>query len=107
MIAKLCKQYGIDFNVYDDFLLVEPEQVSPTKVFTPYFKKWQKIDKKEMLPEPKNIDCPKIYIKPRIQIIKYLNYDKIFFWDINFTDQRLKNFNFSNYEDTRNLPYLD
>ena len=107
LIAKLCKQYGIDFNVYDDFLLVEPEQVSPTKVFTPYFKKWQKIDKKEMLPEPKNIDCPKIYIKPRIQIIKYLNYDKIFFWDINFTDQRLKNFNFSNYEDTRNLPYLD
>lgn len=107
LIAKLCKQYDIDFNIYDDFLLVEPEDIKPTKVFTPYFKRWQQIEKKEILPEIKNINCPKTYIKPRIQIIKYLNYDKNIFWDANFTEQRLKNFNEANYEKNRNFPYID
>jgi len=28
----------------NDYLLVEPEQITTTKVFTPFYKKWQKIN---------------------------------------------------------------
>jgi len=107
IIKNLCKEIWIDFNIYDDFLLVEPQEIKPTKVFTPYFKKWQTIEKKKILPKIQNINCPKIYIKPQIQIFKYLTYDENKLWEIGFPFKRLQNFDFGNYSESRNLPYID
>ena len=94
MISNLCKEFGIEFKSFEDYLLVEPERLKPYKVFTPYFNAWKKLPKNTDFVEIKKIDCPKIYIKPKIQSIKKLDYLPNDVWKTDFGKQRLQDFDF-------------
>ena len=42
IIYKYCEENNIIFQKFNDFLLIEPKNIPQRKVFTPYFKLWQK-----------------------------------------------------------------
>lgn len=42
-VAEKIASLGCRFDAYKDFLLVEPQEIPMRKVFTPYYKLWQKI----------------------------------------------------------------
>jgi deoxyribodipyrimidine photo-lyase len=51
-IKELFIQKGLDTHRSDDYLLVDRELIPTRKVFTPFYKLWLKIDKKEPTPFP-------------------------------------------------------
>jgi deoxyribodipyrimidine photolyase len=53
-IKEILNQKKCDFFLHNDYLLVEPESVDQRKVFTPFYKLWQKkiLDTAEKI-------CPK------------------------------------------------
>lgn len=44
IVAEKIKYLGCDFESHKDFLLVEPHEIEQRKVFTPFYKLWQKLD---------------------------------------------------------------
>lgn len=48
---------GIDIQTFQDYLLVEPDQVETRKVFTPYYYLWQRVVKR--MPERSVMSFPK------------------------------------------------
>lgn len=42
-VIELVSQLGCKFESHKDFLLVEPHEVEQRKVFTPFYKLWQKF----------------------------------------------------------------
>jgi len=41
-IADICSEKKISFHQYSDYLMIEPDQIEQRKVFTPFYKLWQK-----------------------------------------------------------------
>ena len=41
-VTELAAKIGCKFESYKDFLLVEPQEIEQRKVFTPFYKLWQK-----------------------------------------------------------------
>jgi len=104
IIESYCLWANIDFFRENDYLLNEPEEIEQRKVFTPYFKLWQrKLWEKEIIPEkPMNFT----QVKNTFSISDFL--DEIIIWEkhpyfnIDFWNTRLKSFDFLHYEDFRN-----
>jgi deoxyribodipyrimidine photolyase len=42
VVQKKVSEYDCSFHSFKDFLLVEPHEVEQRKVFTPFYKLWQK-----------------------------------------------------------------
>lgn len=42
MVKELVSKLGCRFASHKDFLLVEPQEIEQRKVFTPFYKLWQK-----------------------------------------------------------------
>lgn len=42
-LMKICDEAHIDFQIFQDFLLVEPHEVEQRKVFTPFSMLWKKF----------------------------------------------------------------
>jgi len=104
LIDLYCLENNIDFFIENDFLLNEPEDIEQRKVFTPYFKLWQKkiLEKEIILEKPWKIN----QIENDFEIKKFLDdiivWDKHPYFDIAFWKSRLKNFKFLKYKDLRN-----
>ena len=47
-ITTRCKSQAITHHVVDDYLLIEPRQIDPRKVFGPFYKLWQQVPKKSV-----------------------------------------------------------
>lgn len=103
-VEKYCLEHQIDFVRENDYLLNEPEEIEQRKVFTPYFKLWQKklLEKSLTLEKPSKIR----QINCDFDINHFL--DNLIIWDkhpyftIDFWKMRLKNFSFSRYDTFRN-----
>lgn len=106
-IEHFAKSIGINFKKFDDTFLVPPENVEQRKVFTPFYKLWQRKEKGQELPELENINSPEILITSLESILNDIDHAENIHWPIDFPDQRLWSFNFKEYEDRRNFPYLD
>jgi len=54
LVEIYCLKNNIDFFRENDYLLNEPEEIEQRKVFTPYFKLWQKklLEKEIILEKP-------------------------------------------------------
>ncbi len=111
-IEKLCLKYRVAFNKIFDNFLSDFRLIPYTKVFTPFYKKWLNfVDSKEL-----NINLNEINKKilnlelDDIQNLliknKKLDYQHNF-WNYKFGLQRLKEFNFKDYDQTRNFPSID
>lgn len=108
-IENFCLKNNIEFVWVEDFLLAEPQEIEQRKVFTPYYKLWQKKlqEKNIILQKPWKFN----QIKNDFQIKKFL--DDIIIWEkhpyftIDFWKKRLEIFDFENYEKYRNDLDLD
>ena len=104
IIESYCLWENIDFFIENDYLLNEPEEIEQRKVFTPYFKLWQRKlwEKEIILEKPMNFT----QVKDNFNINDFL--DEIIVWEehpyfnIDFWSTRLKSFDFVHYEDYRN-----
>ncbi|MFN8673323.1 MAG: deoxyribodipyrimidine photo-lyase [Candidatus Sericytochromatia bacterium] len=106
-VKAFCEDKNIDFLEYEDSILVPINKVPVRKVFTPFYKLWQKeitdFDNNEI----SIIKSPKIDIIPLENIIKDISYSESKYWKPDFIHNRLDNFNFEDYKETRNFPDKD
>lgn len=106
-LNSLLKGVKIEFKQFEDTLLVAPERIPQRKVFTPFYKLWSKTEKRLRLLEIQRINSPKLDEQPFDDVIRGLDFTASSKWPINFAEERLNKFDFSNYQKTRNYPYMD
>lgn len=101
-VEKRCNQNQVTYTSFTDFLLVEPGAVDTRKVFTPFYKLWQKVEKKSVdttvIPSHTN---NKIIWNNRDQIISHLSPGNNSYRPIDGWKQRL-GLDLSDYDSTRN-----
>lgn len=107
---------------YNDYLLVEPEEVIPMKVFTPFKNRWLKELETKDYTKPYTID--KITTSDISQnnfsfplyrwdnlipaeITKKSFWNDTAFRPVDLWFQRMMTFDFTRYDDTRNFPSID
>ncbi len=106
-IRALCKEFGTEINEVFDGFLSKLESIPERKVFSPFYRKWlEYLDLRVSV----NIDfyVPELNL-PEIDIntmIRELSLKSSSF-DVNSCLDRFNNFNYENYEKTRDFPYLD
>lgn len=110
-VSQYCHEHLSKFHAYPDYLLVDPSLVPARKVFTPFFKLWQKTDSITSLLHYESLKIN------HIDTIEFshnndIAYDKIGQQSVvqfspNGFKYALENFNFSNYENTRNYPFIE
>ncbi len=115
-IKDFCNQNNIWYHISIDNLLQDPQNIKAYKVFTPYFKT-------RISTLPQNFDLIEIQkihsinqnflqkIKYKIQIINTDILDKFIpmtnkYRPIDWRKQTLENFDFTNYENTKNFPAI-
>ena len=108
-IKKLCKEKGVDFvEIFDNFL-VDVRKIEYTKIYSYFYKKWINLIDNEV--EKLNIDLnfkTKILKHHKFQLPDFIINVKNtpdFYWTLNFLKERIKNFDFKNYDLKRN--YLE
>jgi deoxyribodipyrimidine photo-lyase len=106
-LSSLLKGINIEFKEFEDTFLVAPERIPQRKVFTPFYKLWSKTEKRLGLLEIQRINSPKLHEQAFGEIVKGLSFSASSKWPINFPEGRLNEFDFSNYQNTRNYPYMD
>ncbi len=102
-IKKLCDVRNIKFLEILDGFLVNPEVLPPKKVYTSFYNEWIKsLDLRKAHID--SINVPKLNLKGfELKDIKH----KASIFSPTKCKERLKNFDFKNYEHTRNYPFLD
>lgn len=106
-IKAFCKTKEIEFFEFEDSLLVPINKVPVRKVFTPFYKLWQKELVIPSANEIKKIISPVIEIPDFDQIKKQIDFSPSKYWSPKLAQKRLLEFDFANYEQTRNLPNID
>ena len=104
-IESFCIKNDIDFFSESDFLLVEPEEIEQRKVFTPYYKLWQKklLEKNIVLEKPIKYNQIKNDFDIKIFLDELIIWDKHPYFSLDFWKSRFESFDFSHYDDFRNL----
>lgn len=106
-IEHFSKSSGIKFKKYDDTFLVPPENIEQRKVFRFFYRLWQRKQKGNELPRPERINSPEILTTSLEHMIKGIDHTENTLWPIDFPDQRLWSFNFKEYNEKRNFPFID
>lgn len=111
-MQQWCKENNIAYYPTHDYLMVPIDTIPVRKVFTPFYKLWQKhLDAHPELTQssttPTKIHSPTIDLTPRSKIEPHLGGENTSQWSIDFPKNRLQQFDFSTYNDTRNIPSLD
>lgn len=107
-VQQICKSLEIEFYKCQDTFLVPPSDVDQRKVFTPFFKLWEKKRKGKESPALATIDTPVVPdMKPLEDHVGGVREDMASMWPVDFAEKRLQEFDFDSYEETRNLPYID
>jgi deoxyribodipyrimidine photo-lyase len=109
-IEKICDDAHIDFQSFQDFLLVEPHECEQRKVFTPYSMLWKKF----LIAHPERLQIHSFdggqatWLVPddrqEIREVMGVSYHPL--WTVEFGRSRLDR-DFTHYDDLRNLPALD
>lgn len=104
-IELFCNKNNIDFFSLNDFLLNEPDEIEQRKVFTPYFKLWQKklLEKKIILEKPWKINQIENDFDINIFLDKIIPWEKHPYFTIDFGKDRFNKFDYSNYDNFRNF----
>ncbi len=109
-IADICSEKKISFHQYSDYLMIEPDQIEQRKVFTPFYKLWQK----QLALQDIVLQEPTAFIQlitDEVEAWDFLNIKipgwKHPYFTIDFGQTRRKNFDFSSYEAHRNNLDID
>ncbi len=123
-IIAWADEQWITIKSYSDYLLVEPEEVVPMKIFTPFKNRWLKELATKDYSKPYIID--KI-TTPEIPALIKKELGEIFQWEdlipaeitkrsiwhnttmraVDLWFQRMMTFDFTKYDETRNFPNID
>lgn len=106
-IEHFSKSNNITFKKFDDTFLVPPEQIEQRKVFTPFYRLWKNKEKGTEFPTPDKINSPEIIINSLENMIQNISHSENTSWPIDFPDQRLWSFNFKEYNERRDFPFID
>lgn len=106
IIYKYCEENNIIFQKFNDFLLIEPENIPQRKVFTPYFKLWQKqVENWFTLKTPKKFK--QLEIEENYNSTDFIKIKNHPYFNLDFWINRLKNNIKINYDEIRNSLDLD
>jgi deoxyribodipyrimidine photo-lyase len=106
-IEHFCKSSGVRFKKFDDTFLVPPENIDQRKVFTPFYRLWKSKQKGQELPGPEKINSPEILISSLESMIQEISHTENTNWPIEYPDQKLWSFNFKEYNERRDFPFID
>ena len=88
------------FETYKDFLLAEPHEIEQRKVFTPFYKLWQKHGFNST-----EHTCPKVLqlqTEEQTHAWDFINLEKHPYFSMDFWRERFSNLPIHNYNDIRN-----
>lgn len=113
-LRQRCKEHDIDHTAYEDYLLIQAREIKPYKVYTPYSKKRLPLVK-EKYAHYDLLDLRTCNHQRQYTISDHDNtkaYDKIEHdhhphWKAQGRRERLSSFDFSSYDDSRNIPSQD
>lgn len=99
-LREILHSMGKEFIQVPDYLLVEPEDIGQRKVFTPYFKLWQKKhkDTQELSPKPFKAITTEENFEPK----DFIALPTHPFFTFEFGQKRFTSFLHENYNDLRN-----
>jgi deoxyribodipyrimidine photo-lyase len=106
-IERFAKSIGLSFKKFDDTFLVPPENIEQRKVFTPFYSLWRGKKKEQELPKLQRINSPEILTTSLQNMIQEISHAKNTLWPIDYPEQRLWSFNFKEYNERRDFPYID
>ena len=106
-VQKICSSFGIQFYKYMGNYLCDIRRLTYQKVFTPFFKEWMKNLDLKSYPTPDHLNTPYLSFPTLEKILPMLKYDENRFFPLDMGFIRLKDFNFRDYEKTRNRLDLD
>jgi len=107
-IKNFCEKSWIEFFQEKDFFLTEPDEIPQRKVFSPFYKLWQKnileknnnweifLEESRNFSQIKNNFCAKNFLDEKI------SWEKHPFFTLDFWKSRMKNFDFKNFSEIRN-----
>jgi len=111
-IEEYCEQKGVKAHAYIDYLLLDPQEVKPMKVYTPYYNRWiPKVREKYASYELKNIESIVSFV-PDVQLDTEMDLDKLYIlcgwkshthWPIQDVRQKLDSMTMYDYDTTRNF----
>lgn len=99
-IKNILNQNNISFSLEKDYLLVEPDEVEQRKVFTPFYKLWQKQLWDTTEKNPTNFK--QLKIEENFDVSDFIKIEKHPYFTIEFWENRLKNYIRENYDEYRN-----
>lgn len=105
-ISSLCKEYGIEYYAILDNVIAPIFDISPTQVFTPFYKKWINFVDISRSDIP-DFSVPDLNL-PLLEDIKPQLYtEKLNIFSPRDCKDRMLNFDYSSYQEKRNSPAID
>lgn len=106
-LKKLCLGEGINFIAFKDNFLAELEKIPYKKIYSSFYRHWRKNLKLSPRPTPEKIRIPLLNEPDIDKIASEIKHEENNVWKPDFGFERLKNFDFSKYEKTRDRLDID
>jgi len=97
-----CREKAVDYLSYNDNFLCDIEKIPYKKVFSHFYKRWRENIICKIHPSPERINSPQIDEPDLKKTLKRIKYEPNSIWSAKAAYSRLKDFDFINYEQTRN-----
>ncbi len=108
-MRQWCRSNDVLYKEWNDFLLVEPDEIKPYKMYTPFSKKWLQLAKEKYAHyEPKvitQIQSP-AFVHHNQEAFAHLDKWIMTHWQINGRKDMLEQFDYESYHETRNTPSI-
>lgn len=104
-LKNILNWLNIEFELINDYLLVEPDNIPQRKVFTPYYNLWKKVNKDLEILYPKNFK--QIEITEIFKAKDFIKIEKHPYFTLSFWEKRFNNNIKENYTETRNDVDID
>lgn len=105
-VRKLCNERGINFHGFDDNFLCRLTNIPYKKVYSHFYSKWKENLDLNISVSVDRIKIPKVD-EPEINKLELPNIKPNSYWKVDFGRERLENFDFADYEFTRDRLDID
>jgi deoxyribodipyrimidine photo-lyase len=103
----MCLSYGIDFHVYLGNYLCDITKIPFKRIYSHFLKDWLKNLKLECKPTPPKVKVPELPFSTLDKLLQNMQYKESRYFPLDFGFQRLNEFDFRRYNETRNKLDLD
>lgn len=106
-IKSLCKEKNIHFHSIVDNFLCSIEKIPYKRIYSIFYKHWKNNLILSIVSAPEKIKTPKVKEPDINKTVEKLNFQANNFWTLHFGFNRIKIFDFSKYELTRDRLDID